>query len=144
MVDFIGIQENTKQTQNSESNLASVITNLETKVDTVNNIVSNHVSTVKRVIADTVYAEKSAYQYEDEKRLLITLPIINPNKSLVLWHPNETPVRDTSNWSRYYSTATIINSTTLAITRTSANHASSNSYKHTYYYSGQYQIIEFY
>lgn len=32
MADFIGIQENTNQTQSSESNLASAIANLETKV----------------------------------------------------------------------------------------------------------------
>lgn len=144
MADFIGIQENTNQTQNSESNLASAIANLETKVDIVNNIVSNYVPTVKRVIANTVNSSKSAYQYNDETRLLITLPNINPNKSVVLWRPDELPASDTTNWSTYYSTATIINSTTLAITQTSIYHASSNSSKYTHHYYGQYQIIEFY
>lgn len=40
MVDFIGIQENTKQTQNSESNLASAIANLEIKMGNITALIN--------------------------------------------------------------------------------------------------------
>lgn len=127
MADFIGIQENTNQTQSSESNLASVITNLETKMGNITALINETIiptiNTVNSRVFDLdktptvvreVYTGSVKYGYPK------TITATNVSKCV--------PVFGTIKFSVYTSNNTI---------EVRAN--SSNSSEYVYY-----AIIEFY